>query len=185
MLLSFTLGGTFSVGTSPQAILAADVNHDGHADLVVANSGSNTVSVLLGKGNGTFKAAHNFATGTSPTGVAAADLDGDGRPDLAVANQSDNTASVLLNATAAGATTAAFAAQQTFATGTSPTGQLVEVIKLRGHPWFLAVQCHPKFKSKPTEAHPLFRGFIEASLARHEKKGEGLRARAGAPALKV
>jgi CTP synthase len=49
-------------------------------------------------------------------------------------------------------------------TGTSPDGGLVEVIELRDHPWFLAVQCHPEFKSKPTCAHPLFRDFVAASL---------------------
>ncbi|HEY1379381.1 MAG TPA: CTP synthase [Gemmataceae bacterium] len=49
-------------------------------------------------------------------------------------------------------------------TGTSPDGGLVEVIELRDHPWFLAVQCHPEFKSKPTVAHPLFREFVRASL---------------------
>jgi CTP synthase len=63
--------------------------------------------------------------------------------------------------------------------GTSPDGQLVEVIELPGHPWFLAVQCHPEFKSKPTAAHPLFRGFVEASLKRREqKKTDAARARA-------
>ncbi len=51
-------------------------------------------------------------------------------------------------------------------TGTSPDGVLVEVIELPNHPWFLAVQCHPEFKSKPTAAHPLFRDFIGAAFAR-------------------
>jgi CTP synthase len=55
--------------------------------------------------------------------------------------------------------------------GTSPDGKLVEVIELADHPWFVAVQCHPEFKSKPTKAHPLFRSFVQASLMRHEKKG--------------
>jgi CTP synthase len=41
----------------------------------------------------------------------------------------------------------------------------VEVIELPGHPWFLAVQCHPEFHSKPTRPHPLFREFIGASIA--------------------
>jgi CTP synthase len=54
--------------------------------------------------------------------------------------------------------------------GTSPDGKLVEVIELPGHPWFLAVQCHPEFRSKPTQPHPLFRSFVQASLARREKK---------------
>jgi CTP synthase len=52
--------------------------------------------------------------------------------------------------------------------GTSPDGNLVEVVELKDHPWFVAVQCHPEFKSKPTKAHPLFRAFVEASLNRRE-----------------
>ncbi len=49
--------------------------------------------------------------------------------------------------------------------GTSPNGELVELIELRDHPWFLACQFHPEFKSKPNRPHPLFRGFLAASLA--------------------
>src|SRR5262249_20309147 len=55
-------------------------------------------------------------------------------------------------------------------TGTSPTGQLVELLELRDHPWFVAVQCHPEFKSKPTKAQSLFRGFVHASLIRRKAK---------------
>jgi CTP synthase len=57
--------------------------------------------------------------------------------------------------------------------GTSPDGNLVEVIELPGHPWFVAVQCHPEFKSKPTKAHPLFRAFVKASRDRREGKKNG------------
>jgi CTP synthase len=53
-------------------------------------------------------------------------------------------------------------------TGLSPDGQLVEIIEWPDHPWFLAVQFHPEFQSKPTKAHPLFRDFIAASLVRRE-----------------
>ena len=49
--------------------------------------------------------------------------------------------------------------------GTSPDGKLVELIELRDHPWFLACQYHPEFKSKPNAPHPLFKGFIAACLA--------------------
>ncbi len=48
--------------------------------------------------------------------------------------------------------------------GTSPDGELVEIIELKKHPWFLGCQFHPEFKSKPLEPHPLFTAFIEASL---------------------
>ena len=58
--------------------------------------------------------------------------------------------------------------------GASPDGKLVEVVELEEHPWFVAVQYHPEFKSKPTVPHPLFRGFITAAI-RHRhglKPGE-------------
>jgi CTP synthase len=61
--------------------------------------------------------------------------------------------------------------------GMSPDGKLVEVIELPSHPWYVAVQCHPEFKSKPTQAHPLFRGFVRASLERREQKKAGDEAR--------
>ncbi len=53
-------------------------------------------------------------------------------------------------------------------TGLSPDGSLVEIVELPGHPWFLAVQFHPEFKSKPTRAHPLFRAFVAAALRRRD-----------------
>ncbi len=51
--------------------------------------------------------------------------------------------------------------------GTSPDGTLVEIVELADHPWFVAVQFHPEFKSKPTAAHPLFAGFVAAAVERH------------------
>ncbi|WZO96654.1 CTP synthase [Isosphaeraceae bacterium EP7] len=63
---------------------------------------------------------------------------------------------------------AAFEANGLIPTGTSPDGSLVEIMELVDHPWFLAVQFHPEFKSKPTKAHPLFRDFIAAALVRRE-----------------
>lgn len=48
--------------------------------------------------------------------------------------------------------------------GTSPGGELVEMVELVGHPWFLGCQFHPEFKSRPIEPHPLFRAFISAAL---------------------
>jgi CTP synthase len=50
--------------------------------------------------------------------------------------------------------------------GTSPSGTLVEIVEVPRHPWFLAVQYHPEFKSAPLEPHPLFRDFIGAALER-------------------
>ncbi len=48
--------------------------------------------------------------------------------------------------------------------GSSPAGDLVEIIEIRDHPWFLECQFHPEFKSRPMDAHPLFRDFIKAAL---------------------
>ena len=49
--------------------------------------------------------------------------------------------------------------------GTSPDGALAEIVKLRNHPWFVACQFHPEFRSRPRAPHPLFRGFVWASLS--------------------
>jgi len=70
----------------------------------------------------------------------------------------------------------AFQERGLIATGISPDGTIVEMMELRDHPWFLAVQFHPEFKSKPTQAHPLFRDFIVAALERREtnrRRAEG------------
>ncbi|OGQ73203.1 MAG: CTP synthase [Deltaproteobacteria bacterium RIFCSPLOWO2_12_55_13] len=48
--------------------------------------------------------------------------------------------------------------------GLSPDGNLVEIIELKDHPWFLGCQFHPEFKSRPMDCHPLFKGFIKAAL---------------------
>jgi len=48
--------------------------------------------------------------------------------------------------------------------GLSPDGNLVEIVELRDHPWFLGCQFHPEFKSRPFDCHPLFKGFIKAAL---------------------
>jgi CTP synthase len=74
-----------------------------------------------------------------------------------------------------------FAANGLVASGQSPDGKLVEVVELKGHPWFVAVQYHPEFKSKPTRAQPLFRDFVRASLARRDgRKQDAPRPRAEA-----
>ena len=57
-----------------------------------------------------------------------------------------------------------FAKQGLVISGMSPDGELVEIVEIRDHPWFLGCQFHPEFKSRPTDPHPLFRAFIGASL---------------------
>jgi len=53
--------------------------------------------------------------------------------------------------------------------GVSPSERLVEMIELPDHPWFIGVQFHPEFKSRPNRAHPLFKDFIRASLEHRNK----------------
>ena len=48
--------------------------------------------------------------------------------------------------------------------GTSPDNRLVEIVEVEDHPWYVAVQFHPELKSRPNKPHPLFKGFIKASL---------------------
>ncbi len=54
--------------------------------------------------------------------------------------------------------------------GLSPDGELVEIVELPTHPYFIAAQFHPEFKSRPTAPHPLFDGLVASSLAHHERK---------------
>ena len=54
--------------------------------------------------------------------------------------------------------------------GASPNGELVEIVEILDHPWFLGCQFHPEFKSRPMNPHPLFRDFIKAALAHGKRK---------------
>jgi hypothetical protein len=85
----------FPVGTNPDGAAVGDLNHDGSLDLVVANFIDNTVSVLLGRGDGTFAPKVDYQTGKGPSSIAIADVNGDGKPDLVVSNFTDGTLSVL------------------------------------------------------------------------------------------
>jgi hypothetical protein len=67
----------------PISVAVGDFNGDGKPDLAVANTSGNNVSVLLGKGDGTFQAAVNYGAGTESDSVTVGDFNGDGKPDLA------------------------------------------------------------------------------------------------------
>lgn len=54
--------------------------------------------------------------------------------------------------------------------GLSPDGRIVEMIELKDHPWFVATQAHPEFKSRPNRPHPLFKGFVGAALEYQERE---------------
>ena len=86
---------TASTGGGPIAMALGDFNGDGKADLVTANL-ANTVSVLLGNGDGTFRPHADLNVGSKPLGVTVGDFNGDGKQDLAVVNQLGNSLSILL-----------------------------------------------------------------------------------------
>jgi hypothetical protein len=114
----------YATGKGPSALVSADFNGDGDADLAVANKTDNTVSILLGKGDGTFGTKNDFKTGKSPVALAVGDFNGDGVLDLAVVNQADDTVSILLGdkdpVTHLG--TGTFGAKTDFETGKGPVG---------------------------------------------------------------
>jgi len=98
---SFQAAKPFAAGSSPIALAAADFNKDGKVDLAVVNSNQpgltngDTVSILLGNGDGTFQPPVNFATGKNPNAIFVADINGDGNLDIVVSNASSNSLTVL------------------------------------------------------------------------------------------
>lgn len=93
-------GGVLGVGASPTAVIATDLNHDGHSDLVVANSLSNEISVIVADGAGGFLQPVNFAVDQTPSSICAARLDTSGGIDLVVANAGSDDISILYADTA-------------------------------------------------------------------------------------
>src|SRR5437899_3013440 len=94
--VKFGTATSYTAGAGPWAIVPGDFNGDSKPDLAVANRGSNNVSLLLGKGDGTFFSAGNYPVGTTPLAIAAGDVNHDGKLDLATANSDADNGSVLL-----------------------------------------------------------------------------------------
>lgn len=112
---SFTRSNPIPAGSGARSIAVSDFNNDSHPDLVVANDGSDNVSILLGTGTGSFQPAMNFPAGTDPFDVTVGEFNGDGAKDLAVANSSVGSISILM-----GTGTGSFGAPSTISVGGMP-----------------------------------------------------------------
>lgn len=93
---SFNPAVNYPTGAGPSAIGTGDFNLDGFVDLVTANAAAGTVSVLLGKGDGTFSSPVNYPAGFSPAFVVVGDFNNDGKPDIGVASSGTTTVSLLI-----------------------------------------------------------------------------------------
>jgi FG-GAP-like repeat/Abnormal spindle-like microcephaly-assoc'd, ASPM-SPD-2-Hydin/FG-GAP repeat len=94
----FETRGSLVANQTPYSIAVADFNQDGILDLAVASAGSSTdtVTILLGNGDGTFRHEASYTVGVAPTSIVAADFNGDGVLDLAVANSLSDYVTILL-----------------------------------------------------------------------------------------
>ncbi len=138
---SFATKVDFATGINPAFAAIGDVDGDGKLDLVVANEGSDSISVLRNTATsgsittGSFAAKVNFMAGTKPYSVAISDLDGDGKADLAVGNYMSNTISVFRNtATSGSITTGSFAGKVDFAVSNEPSSVAINDLDGDGKP---------------------------------------------------
>ena len=131
----------YAVGNYPANVTVSDFNNDGKADLAAANScagcfiayGSGSVSVLTGKGDGTFNAAQNFTTSKGAVDIVSGDFNGDGNQDVAVVKRTGNNAGVLL-----GNGDGTLQAVVDYSVGTFPMGMAEGDFNQDGHPDLVA-----------------------------------------------
>jgi hypothetical protein len=112
---SFTQPPVYPVGSEPRSLAVADFDADGRPDVVAANYGSDSVTVLRKVARAMPAAVTGYAVGRGPSAVAAADLNGDGAPDIVTANNSSSNVTVLL-----GDGTGGFRRVGDFPSGASP-----------------------------------------------------------------
>ncbi len=96
-LLSFSPAVPYPTGNHPFAVATGDFNGDGITDLAVADQSANSMSILLGNGDGTFQAAVDYPAGLTPAAVAVGDVNGDGNLDVIVANQGNDPSNSSLS----------------------------------------------------------------------------------------
>lgn len=119
--ISFAAKVGFATGIDPADIAIDDLDGDGKAELIVANYGDTTVSILRNTcttGTISFSAKMDFITGNYPFGLAIGDLNGDGKPDLATSSPYDSDISVLKNMSVSG--TLSFDTKVNYSTGSAP-----------------------------------------------------------------
>jgi hypothetical protein len=134
--ISFNLKANFATGLSPQNMEIADIDSDGNPDIVVANTGENTISILKNQssssGGFSFIPRINFAAGNSPQGLAIADIDGDQRVDIVTTNYASGSFSAFRNSSVGYAV--ALDPKIDFATGVGPQSIAVADVDKDGMP---------------------------------------------------
>lgn len=105
----------YQTGQTPVSTAVGDCNGDGNPDVAVANYTSNSLTVLLGNGDGTFRHGEQYLVGSGPGGIATADLNNDRRLDLVVTDGNSNSVAIFL-----GYGDGTFAAKATYSAGSYP-----------------------------------------------------------------